>query len=221
MHRKIADAHKILSSYRPGPVLRKVSLLRRATDRMTRRTEIYSVAETIDMTLVFQYGSNCSDAEINSEKRLCGDAAFVAIAETVEEFELTFDVQSKGRQCAAADIVRTPGSKVWGVLYEVPQDLIRRETAEALGRKSLDAIEAEGKNYKRVPITLRRSDGQIVEAVTYIVRNPAHGLKTSIDYVRLIVHGLQDRGVPIVYIDRVKAIAMANNPVIAREVEKL
>jgi hypothetical protein len=92
------------------------------------------------MTLVFQYGSNCSDAEINSEKRLCGDAAFVGIAETVEEFELAFDVQSKGRGCAAADIVRTPGSKVWGVLYEVPQDLIRRETAEALGRKSLDAI---------------------------------------------------------------------------------
>ena len=51
------------------------------------------------------------------------------------------------------------------VLYEVPQDLIRQETAEALGRRSLDAIEAEGKNYKRVPIAVRLFDGQVVEAV--------------------------------------------------------
>src|SRR5277367_4852069 len=127
------------------------------------------------MTLVFQYGSNCSDAEINSDKRLRGDAAFVGIAETVEEFDLAFDVQSKVRGCAAADIVRTRGSKVWGVLYEVPQDLIREETAEALGRRSLDAIEAEGKNYKRVPIAVRLFDGQVVEAVTYTVRNPGKG----------------------------------------------
>jgi hypothetical protein len=173
------------------------------------------------MTLVFQYGSNCSDAEINSDKRLRGDAAFVGIAETVEEFDLAFDVQSKVRGCAAADIVRTRGSKVWGVLYEVPQDLIRQETAEALGRRSLDAIEAEGKNYKRVPIAVRLFDGQVVEAVTYTVRNPGKGLTASIDYVRLIVHGLRERGAPIGYIDRVKTIAMANNPAIAAAVEGL
>jgi len=67
------------------------------------------------MTLVFQYGSNCSDAEINSDRRLRGDAEFVGIAETVDDFELAFDVQSKGRGCAAADIVRMAGRKVWGV----------------------------------------------------------------------------------------------------------
>jgi hypothetical protein len=66
------------------------------------------------MALVFQYGSNCSDSEINSKSRLCGDAQFVDIAETVEDFELAFDVQSTGRGCAASDIVRKPGSKVYG-----------------------------------------------------------------------------------------------------------
>jgi len=68
------------------------------------------------MAIVFQYGSNCLDREINSKERLCGDAKFFAIAETVEDFELEFDVWSKGRGCAAADIVRKPGSKVWGAL---------------------------------------------------------------------------------------------------------
>jgi hypothetical protein len=56
------------------------------------------------MSVVFQYGSNCLDSEINSEKRLRGDALFLDIAETVEHFELAFDVWSTGRGCAAANI---------------------------------------------------------------------------------------------------------------------
>jgi len=93
------------------------------------------------MALVFQYGSNCSESEINSVNRLRGDARFVDIAETVEDFEIAFDVRSAGRGCAASDIVRKDGSKVWGVLYEVPDYLIDRETAKARGRKSFDQIE--------------------------------------------------------------------------------
>ncbi len=69
------------------------------------------------VVLVLQYGSNCSEDEINSVDRLRGDAKFVSIAETVEDIELAFGVQSTGRGCAASDIVEKPGGKVWGVLY--------------------------------------------------------------------------------------------------------
>jgi len=64
------------------------------------------------MVLVFQYGSNCSDGEINSKDRLCGDARFAAIAQTVEDYQFTFDVWSKNRKCAASDIVAIPGNKI-------------------------------------------------------------------------------------------------------------
>jgi hypothetical protein len=107
------------------------------------------------MVLVFQYGSNCSESEINSVDRLRRDAKFVCIAETVEDFELAFDVQSSGRNCAASDIVRKHGGKVWGVLYEVPEYLIGREAAKAQGRKSFDQIEGEGTNYKRERVKVR------------------------------------------------------------------
>jgi hypothetical protein len=60
--------------------------------------------------LVFQYGSNCSNAEINGNERLRGDAKFVDVVETVDDFELAFDVWSTGRSCAAADILRRPGN---------------------------------------------------------------------------------------------------------------
>jgi hypothetical protein len=96
------------------------------------------------MALVFQYGSNCSESQFNSQERLCGDAKFVTIAETVDDRQLAFDVWSRGRACAASDIVASPGNKVWGVVYDVPDFLMARDTAAKRKRKSLDAIEGEG-----------------------------------------------------------------------------
>lgn len=173
------------------------------------------------MTLVFQYGSNCSESEMNSNTRLCGDAKFVDIAETVADYEIAFDVQSTGRGCATSDIVRKPGGKVWGVLYEVPDYLIGRQTAKAHKRKSFDQIEGEGTNYQREMIQVRRQNGDIATALTYTVSNPKPGLRTNADYVRHIVHGLRGHKAPEEYIVKVKAIAVANNPGIAREVQDL
>ena len=73
-------------------------------------------------------------------------------------------MQSTKRGCAAADIVRKHGGKVWGVLYDVPDYLINRETAKARGRRSFDEIEGEGKNYNRETIKVRRQNGNIVSA---------------------------------------------------------
>jgi len=173
------------------------------------------------MALVFQYGSNCLDSQINSENRLRGDARFIAIAETVEEFQLAFDVWSKGRGCAAADMVPSPGNKVWGALYEVPDFLIERKTAEAEGRKAFDAIEVAGTNYRRETIEVRRGDGLIVTSLTYRVKNPQTGLKTNLEYVGYIVRGLRERDVCEDYIQHVKMLAQANNPAVAVQVQEL
>jgi hypothetical protein len=174
--------------------------------------------------LVFQYGSNCSDREINGNGRLRGDARFIDIAETVEDFELAFDVWSTRRSCDAADILRRPGNTVWGVLYEVPDFLIGRNTAGARGRKSLDQIEGEGTNYKRQIIDVQTPDGRIISALTYTVLDPKPGLKTNLDYVRHIVSGLREHGVPRIapnYIDKVKRIAAEHNPSIAADIAGL
>lgn len=171
--------------------------------------------------LVFQYGSNCLNSEINGKDRLKGDAVFIGIAETVEDYELAFDVFSNGRHYAAADIVPKPGGKVWGALYEIPECLISRETAKARGRKSLDAIEGEGANYQRREIQVRSPAGDILTALTYTVIHPRTDVTTSFDYARLIIAGLRERGVPPSYIDKVKAIARANNPALADELKRI
>lgn len=173
------------------------------------------------MALVFQYGSNCSEGQINAGSRLRGDARFAGIAETVEDFELAFDVYSTGRGCAASDIMRKPGGKVWGVLYEVPDYLIDRKSAGARERTSFDAIEGEGTNYKHETIEVRTPDGQVVQALTYTVIAPNPSLKTNLAYVRHIIAGLRERDVPGDYIAKVKAIAAANNPGLAAEIARL
>ncbi len=110
---------------------------------------------------------------------------------------------------------------MWGVLYEIPDYLIRRTSAQARGRKSLDAIEGEGTNYKRETIQVRKTNGEIVSALTYTVKDPQPGLRTNIAYVRHIVYGLREHKISDEYIAKVKAIAAANNPEIAADVEKL
>jgi len=57
--------------------------------------------------------------------------------------------------------------------------------------------------------------------LTYTFRDPEDGLKTNIDYVRLIIAGLRERGISDAYIAKVKAIAIANNPAITDKVENL
>ncbi len=145
----------------------------------------------------------------------------IGIAETVDDYELAFDVWSNVNHCAASDIVARPGSKVWGVLYEIPDNRIRRDTSPP-GTRSLDAI--EGGNYERRSIRVRsRPDDAVIEAITYTVRwaNRRDDIQTSIDYVRFIVHGLREQGVAEDYIGRVKSIATTNNPGIAKQISAL
>jgi gamma-glutamylcyclotransferase (GGCT)/AIG2-like uncharacterized protein YtfP len=170
--------------------------------------------------LIFQYGSNCSNAQLNGVDRLRGDAAFVATAR-VDDFELAFDVWSLNRGCAAADIVPKSGSSVWGALYEIPDHLITRVSANAAGRKSLDQIEGEGKNYQRRTIEVHEAGITLREAITYTVIAPKVGLQTSVAYVEIIIAGLRERGVESQYIDAVKLIASANNPEIAGQIQPL
>ena len=50
-----------------------------------------------------------------------------------------------------------------------------RDTAVSHNRKSLDAIEGEGTNYARHPITVKATTGQLLTAITYRVINPRPG----------------------------------------------
>lgn len=164
------------------------------------------------MALVFQYGSNMSVARLNSDDRLAGDARAVCVATTVEPFELGFSVWSKSNNCAAADLLpSSTGRTVYGVLYEIPDFLLSRDTAKEKGRKSLDAIGSEGINYVRAMIDVVTKDGATVHAMTYVVKNRKANLKTSAAYVSHILAGLRENNMPTDYCQYVLSKIIENN----------
>jgi gamma-glutamylcyclotransferase (GGCT)/AIG2-like uncharacterized protein YtfP len=171
--------------------------------------------------LIFQYGSNAHADRLNSDKRMKGDARSVGIAHTKYDFELEFSVWSVTNDCAAANIVPGHGRKIWGVLYEIPEHLIKRETSG--NRKSLDAIEGEGTNYWRTEIAVTDPSQPLSEkkAVTYIALNPKPGLHTSLEYASHIVLGLREHNVDPDYIQYVRGRIIGNDPTLMKAVESL
>jgi cation transport regulator ChaC len=164
------------------------------------------------MALVFQYGSNISIARLNGKDRLAGDAKPICVARTVELFDLRFTVWSESNACAAADLVPgTTGRSIYGVMYEIPDFLLSRDTAKQRNRKSLDAIEGEGTNYDRVMINLKKEDGSTIRAITYLVKDRKSGLKTSLDYVHHILLGLKEHSIPHEYRQYVRSKIIENN----------
>jgi hypothetical protein len=165
------------------------------------------------MPLIFQYGSNCNAARLNDKTRLDGAAEDRGRAQTIDEFDLRFDVWSQGNGCAASDLVpaRGTGRHAWGVLYQLSD----------AGLEKLRKI--EGKLYQEVPIRVRDMGGNEVEepVTTFVVRHTNEnnterraGLWTSADYVGHIVSGLRAHGVEEVardYIEYVIDIAIETN----------
>ena len=160
------------------------------------------------MTRVFQYGSNCDAQRLNSQQRLGGTADSLGRAQTVDNFEIAFDVWSTKNNCAAADLIRRGNTPAWGVLYEIPEDAIDGPCRPD-GGMTLKKIEGSKYEKQFIKVTAK---GQTHSAVTFLVRESERvsGKPTSSAYVCHIVNGLRDHRVPEKYVDRVIVAALEN-----------
>ncbi len=170
------------------------------------------MAVILSMPIVFQYGSNTSVKRLNSPTRLNGDATVIGTAFTHDKYELDFTIWSNTNQCAAADILPYGNTQIWGVLYEIPEELIYRHLSGK--RKSLDAIEGEGGNYQRTDIQVitNTNESGLINAITYVVRKKHQKLKTSLTYASEIINGLKSHNVPKSYLEYVNTRILLNNP---------
>lgn len=172
------------------------------------------------MALIFQYGSNMSSKRLNSADRLAGDAKVLSTGRTSDRFDLVFSVWSKSNECAAAAIVASSsGERIFGVIYEVPDFLMTRESAKTHARKSMDAIEGEGVNYIKREVQIEDAAGTTVTAITYVVKEPRTGLKTSMPYVTHILNGLHEHQLPADYKAYVVGQIVQNNPDLTAQIE--
>lgn len=171
--------------------------------------------------LIFQYGSNLSSQRLNSEQRLGGAARVVGVAFTEQPWRFRFPVWGGINGCAAAGILPGGDRPVWGVIYEIPET--RVAGTDKTGQRTLDAIEDEGRDYHRGPIELRLADGSRPgsEVHTYHPRDPREDLVTEWHYVRHILTGALEHGLPGDYIHQLGWRAIANNPDLESPVREL
>jgi hypothetical protein len=163
------------------------------------------------MPLLFQYGSNTNAARLNDKARLAGAAEDLGRAETVDEYDLAFNVWSGGNGCAASDLIPVPGTgrHSWGVIYELPAERILGRNC--LAGKTMEEI--EGRRYEPKLVRVRNAAGEEVEATTFLVktRDRSTGLCTSAAYVTHIVDGLRAHNIPEEYVQRMINTAIQTN----------
>ena len=110
---------------------------------------------------------------------------------TLPHYRLIFNMRGEGGQVFAN--IQSPGNGVIGVLY--------RCSPEALTR--LDGYE---RGYQRRLVIVTAEDGERLEAFTYIAEPPnvAYGGRPTAEYLRRIVVGARQHGLPESYIQEIE-----------------
>lgn len=140
------------------------------------------------MTLVFAYGSNMDDAQMNER---CPSFEKVGIAE-LRGWRLHFPRHSKKRGCGVASIEPCDGEVVWGVVHRLnPADLVRLDASEGyrVGREP----QMNGYNRVHVPVVM---NGALVEVQTYIANRDDDVPPPNLRYLEQICDGARQQGLP-------------------------
>lgn len=151
----------------------------------------------------FAYGSNLDPVQMRAR---CPASSFLAVAR-LPDHALAFTRFAPRRGCGVADVVASPGSEVWGVVYDL---------TEADGRR-LDGFEGyrseRARNaYRRVvkQVDPRDTDSATMTVVTYEVceRQPEH-VAPDRRYLGHLLAGAAAWGLPPAYVARLRAVPLA------------
>merc|ERR1711936_529450 len=150
--------------------------------RMTKKTFLY-----------FAFGSNLLTERIHINNP---SAVFRSIAK-LKEHKLDFNYFSKRWQGAAATIIPTRESHVWGVLWELNMEHL----------ETLDRQEGVPNVYNRKMVEVELEDGSSAEAVTYFLIKPEEEDKRpSYVYKNVILRGAEEHNIPEEYLEKLRGI---------------
>jgi len=157
------------------------------------------------MALTFAYGSNMDFTQM---RKRCPTAQFVCIA-VLKNYRLGFRRKSTDRKCGVADVVPSPDSAVWGVVYEITEyDLAILDWNEGY-RPSRSA---KSNSYNRLTGTIcQNGDETKPLSVEIYFATPQEGAPflPNQTYKDLIVNGAKYWHLPIEYIAELEKIQVA------------
>jgi cation transport regulator ChaC len=142
----------------------------------------------------FAYGSNMNRAQMRSR---AGNIIEEHTAQ-LPNYELRFNKKVRGGT-AGANVQPLQGKTVYGVVYKIEETAFR----------SLDRYEGVPEHYRRIEVRVTPQDGQPVSAQVYIATKVEKGLRPAGHYLQAILEGAGEHGLPVTYIEEIKAAAGA------------
>ena len=149
-----------------------------------------------DLLWYFAYGSNMC-ASIFVERR--GMQPSAATWGWLEGFRLCFDLPVGPGERGVANLVGAPGARTCGVLYRI-------SAAEAERLDHSEGVPAG--YYRRIAVTVNTGEGAIA-AFTYQSGYATPGRKPSRRYMRLLLDGARQHGLPAEYVAALGAFELA------------
>jgi len=126
----------------------------------------------------FAYGSNMDIAEFEANYKT---AKAIELA-WLDGYELAFDkIAKRDHDSSVADVVKAPGSKVFGILYTIDSSEIPK----------LDKQEG---GYKKISVKVHGKNGKTHSAITYTVidKKALPNPNPKLFYIRKMLIGLKD-----------------------------
>jgi gamma-glutamylcyclotransferase (GGCT)/AIG2-like uncharacterized protein YtfP len=146
--------------------------------------------------LYFAYGSNL---DIDQVKQRCPDESDIRKIAVgyLPEHRLAFTQFYPDWGGGVADVISSPNSKVWGILYEL--------SLKAL--ECLDQFEGYPTDYTRIRHTIMTLDGKSYEGWVYsVVRKDGEFIPPSKRYMDIIKRNAKDAGFPQEYLSYLNSI---------------
>ena len=159
--------------------------------------------------IYFAYGSNMSVPRLQVR---VPSAKSLGVG-TLDDHQLMFRKKSKKDRSAKCDIAPSGGCTVLGVLFEI-------DPGE---KQALDGAEALGKGYKKKCVDVSDAAGRHVRAFTYYA--DSEHIQTTLRpytwYVKHVLAGAEEAGLPERYIDNLKRVEAVVDPDPDREKKEL
>jgi gamma-glutamylcyclotransferase len=142
----------------------------------------------------FAYASNMNRAQMRSR----AGEILEERPGRLENYELAFNKKVRGGT-AGANIRPALGKAVEGILYKINESAFR----------NLDRFEGAPVHYRRIQVNVKDRDGRAVAAEAFIATKVEKGLRPASHYLKTILDGAAEHGLPQDYVESIRAVAEA------------
>ncbi len=139
------------------------------------------------MSYYFAYGSNLNKGQM---KKRCPASRPIGKA-YLPDYKFVYDGNSKKWKGPVANIVPCENETVWGAVYEVTEECI----------KKLDSCEGYPNSYDRKQVNVVDENGKEYQCLVYLREALQEGTPTK-EYKQIVIQGAKDFGLPADYINQ-------------------